>query len=435
MPGRPSRCGRARRPREGRCPRSGPPSSIRTSCACPTARSTGPTVSTRNPSRSNEARTASGTAPSASIQGSPRSGDIPRPATEVRRRLRRGRGRGRTIGPRSSDRSAAGRGRRGVPVSATRSPSRWTATGISVCAGRLPGRERVGMAGLEREASTAVVRNDPSGRLEHAGAEAAEEALDQGHAPAVGIGGDERDRVAGNVGPCRVRSRATRRGSRDSPRTRSEIAAMCPSSSSAETWIVISSGSARWRSRSDEAAVRIRASVAASVPIGSGSIPSRSTAASDLEQHEPLRAGWRHRDVEASVATAERREEVGRVRRRGPRWTIAAPRARSPATSRSADVSRVERVGAALGEAAQRARQSAAARGARLPTGSRPRRRRPRSRGPSGAPRRAARCSTRGRGRRGSPRAASIAARNASLQGRTAPWRWRRPIRGRRPAP
>ena len=65
----------------------------------------------------------------------------------------------------------------------------------------LPRRELVGVPGLEREAGAAIVGDDPGRGLEDPGAEAAEEALDQRHTPAVGVGGDERDRVARDVRP------------------------------------------------------------------------------------------------------------------------------------------------------------------------------------------------------------------------------------------
>ena len=84
-----------------------------------------------------------------------------------------------------------------VPATIARRPLRRTMTGMSVCSGRLPPAIRFGDVGVEAEAGAAVVRDDAGRRLEDRGAEAVVDALDDRHGPAVRVGGDAGDGVAG----------------------------------------------------------------------------------------------------------------------------------------------------------------------------------------------------------------------------------------------
>ncbi len=162
---------------------------------------------TWKPSRPKEARTEPGTDPSASIQGSPRSGDIP-PTSQ--------RGRGDGVGGIEAEVEGSDQGHEidlGLAVAAARA-GEGHEVAVPVDGDRhqrvrrpLARRELVRVTGLEREAGSSVVGDDPGGRLEDAGSEAAEEALDQRDPPSVGVGGDERDRVPWDVrrlgGPTR----------------------------------------------------------------------------------------------------------------------------------------------------------------------------------------------------------------------------------------
>ena len=160
----------------------------------------GPTVSTRKPPRSNERRTSSGT-DALGLDPGVLGGSGSMPPTS-----HRGAGDGRVRIEAEVERPDQGheidlRLAMTTPGAGERDEGAVAMHGDRHQRVRrlLARRELVGVAGLEREATAPIVGDDPGGRLEDAGAEAAVQTLDQGDAPPVGIGGDECDGVALDV--------------------------------------------------------------------------------------------------------------------------------------------------------------------------------------------------------------------------------------------
>ena len=137
----------------------------------------------------------------------------------------------------------------------------------------------------------------------------------------------------------------------------SQSAAMCPSSRSDETWIVIALGVgevtvAIGRRRHQDPGERrgVRADRV-------GVDPEALDRGERLEEHESLGARRRDRDVEVRGSARGAGGAGRRCARRGPRSRSARRARGARPTNRAPTITRVEGVGAVLGEGPERARQ------------------------------------------------------------------------------
>ena len=212
-----------------------PRNARRITCACPTASSRSPNASTRNPASSSRIVRGVGHATLAHASGPSSSHTVQRGApTASAGGHAQVEGSDQVLGVDLRLGGAAHGGRDGRQAAIAVDEHRHQRV-----EGALPGRDLVRMAGLEREAGAAVVRDDAGLRFEDPCAEAVVQALDQRDRPPFGV----RGRPARSCRPCcgDARARPRERASR----TSSARPAMCPSSRSVDGWMRIASGSAR----------------------------------------------------------------------------------------------------------------------------------------------------------------------------------------------